>query len=121
MSGLGAAALLTLKLYLLAIVISMAVALLIRAVEFATSAGGAARRAQQPPPREIRNEPAPVDEDLAVIAAAVHATLGAHRIVHIEEREGRRAWSASGRSAHHGSHNVSRSPHRAPPPTQRKP
>jgi hypothetical protein len=41
---------------------------------------------------------------VAAIAAAVQATLGAHRVVHIEERRGGGLWSAEGRSSQHHSH-----------------
>jgi hypothetical protein len=52
--------------------------------------------------------PAPALHDLAAdhlaaIAAAVHATIGAHRIVHIDDGRGG-GWSAEGRHAHHASH-----------------
>jgi hypothetical protein len=43
---------------------------------------------------------------IAAIAAAVHAALGAHRIVHIEDQRSSGRWGAEGRSAHHHSHAV---------------
>ncbi|OJX79971.1 hypothetical protein [Magnetospirillum sp. 64-120] len=44
---------------------------------------------------------------LVAIAAAAHATLGAHRIVHIGPARSGAGWSAEGRFAQHGSHNIS--------------
>ena len=103
-----AATLLVLKIYLLAIVISMAVAVLIRVIELVTSAaGGAARRARHSR-HDAGESSREAEEDIAAIAAAVHAVLGMHRIVHIEERARGQAWTVAGRSAHHGSHNLSR-------------
>jgi hypothetical protein len=105
-NSVSAAALLAAKIFLLAIAISMAVAVLIGVLGRVTAAaGGAARRAR--PPAESRQAAAPTDEDILVIAAAVHAVFGAHRIVHIEQRGSGHLWSVSGRSAHHGSHNTS--------------
>jgi hypothetical protein len=57
--------------------------------------------------------PAPVSaEHLAVIAAAVYAAMGEHRIVHIEHGRRGADWAAGGRQAHHASH--------AQPPRQAK-
>lgn len=44
---------------------------------------------------------------LVAIAAAAHALVGAHRIVHIGAARSGAGWSAEGRFAHHGSHNIS--------------
>lgn len=44
---------------------------------------------------------------LVAIAAAAHAMIGAHRIVHIGPARSGAGWSAEGRFAHHGSHNIS--------------
>lgn len=44
---------------------------------------------------------------LVAIAAAAHAMVGAHRIVHIGATRSGGGWSAEGRFAHHGSHNIS--------------
>jgi hypothetical protein len=60
--------------------------------------------------------PAPIvdtaKDDIAAIAAAIYALLGAHRIVHIEEAPagGRAAWTVGGRLAHHTSHAVPHQP-----------
>ena len=61
------------------------------------------------PEADPRPAPAIAPEDderlVAVIAAAVHVTLGRpHRIVHIEPSHGGEAWTAEGRLAHHRSH-----------------
>lgn len=44
---------------------------------------------------------------LVAIAAAAHAMVGAHRIVHIGATRSGGGWSAEGRFAQHGSHNIS--------------
>ncbi|MGE4280265.1 MAG: hypothetical protein AB7G62_11795 [Magnetospirillum sp.] len=44
---------------------------------------------------------------LVAIAAAAHAMVGAHRIVHIGAARSGAGWSAEGRFAQHGSHNIS--------------
>lgn len=66
------------------------------------------RAAREVPPQaaaaEIAAEVEP-GEHLAVIAAAVFATLAdGHRIVRIEPARGGEGWAAEGRLAHHGSH-----------------
>lgn len=103
--------LLSLKVYALAIVISMAVAVMIKLIVFVVSAG---RRDVQLVSTESRPAAArvPPGEHVAAIAAAVYAFMGAHRIVHIEERSRSRSWTAEGRTAHHVSHNVPHHPHR---------
>ena len=105
---MASAAVLALKIYLLAAAIAMAVAVLIKIVErVSVAAGGLAR-----PDSEVRQptepSPDPLEEDVPAIAAALQAILADHRIVHIEERERGQAWTAAGRSAHHGSHSVAR-------------
>lgn len=52
---------------------------------------------------------APAGLDPAVVAAigaAVHATLGAHRIVWIGEAPSSAGWTAETRARHHASHNL---------------
>lgn len=46
----------------------------------------------------------PVNNDIAVIAAAVYALLGAARIVHIEDPNFGHRWAADGRWMHQNSH-----------------
>lgn len=43
-------------------------------------------------------------EDIVVIAAAVHAMMGAHRIVHLESTRTGQTWAAEGRWMHQTSH-----------------
>jgi threonine/homoserine/homoserine lactone efflux protein len=43
-------------------------------------------------------------EDIVVIAAAVHAMMGAHRIVHLESTRTGQTWAAEGRWLHQTSH-----------------
>jgi hypothetical protein len=47
---------------------------------------------------------APPNEDIAVIAAAVYAMLGTHRIVHLEAIPSGKAWEIEGRWAQQTSH-----------------
>jgi hypothetical protein len=44
------------------------------------------------------------NEDIAVIAAAVYAMLGTHRIIHVEAAGSSRAWEIEGRWAQQTSH-----------------
>jgi hypothetical protein len=46
----------------------------------------------------------PPPEDIVVIAAAVHAMMGAHRIVHLESTRTGQTWAAEGRWMHQTSH-----------------
>jgi Na+-transporting methylmalonyl-CoA/oxaloacetate decarboxylase gamma subunit len=69
-----------------------------------------ARVARTPAPPAPAAELAP-DEDealIAAIAAAVYATIGAHRIVYIGPSSGSTAssWTAAMRTRHHASHAV---------------
>jgi hypothetical protein len=47
----------------------------------------------------------PANDDIAVIASAVYAMLGSHRIVHIEDASKGHLWAAEGRWMHQTSHN----------------
>ncbi len=98
---------LALAIYALAAAISMAVAAVIKILGTLPSA-----RATRPAAPEQAAEHAPLDEaEVAAIAAAIHATIGRHRIVHLAERSHGEAWAAEGRAAHHGSHDVARHGH----------
>lgn len=97
--------------YGLAIVIAMGAALLIKLIVGALALGErrtAAAPAVSPPP-----PPAPVAEagipahHLVAIAAAAHAMVGAHRILHIGAATSGRIWSTEGRLAQHSSHHPS--------------
>lgn len=62
------------------------------------------------PPLTVSAKPA-VDESAmtaAVIAAAVHAFMGAHRIISLTEARDQSAWAHQARARHHISH----APHR---------
>lgn len=117
-----AAALLSLKIYALAIVISMAVAILISVIGLVIRlTAGRADRAG----RSMHEAPAvrgdtPDENDIAAISAAVYAIVGAHRLVHIEERGRGQTWAAAGRSVHHASHAPMRQGSRAPPPERKR-
>ncbi len=101
---------LVLFIYGLAIVISMGAALLIKllvgALAFSESHGATAA----PPP--VKAPPAPAvpvaggipAHHLVAIAAAAHAMVGAHRIVHIGTGGPGRLWSTEGRLAQHNAH-----------------
>ncbi|MFZ0257587.1 MAG: hypothetical protein WAN46_18530 [Gammaproteobacteria bacterium] len=107
---MGGSILLSVQVYLLAIVISFLVALLIRGVVNTLSAVK-----KKPAVPEAPVVQAPVDflkADIPAIAAAVYAVLGAHRIVHIESKGHGAGWTAEGRLSHHTSHNIARRPRR---------
>ncbi len=97
---------LSFSMYGLAIVISLLVAVLIKGIVLSL---GMVRK-----PASVEQTPstaAPVDEtedDIAVIAAAVYAAMGGHRIVHIESKDRGFSWKAEGRALHHASHNITR-------------
>jgi hypothetical protein len=97
--------------YGLTIVVSLAVAVVIKLIVVVLNA--LERRPAVPA------EPAPVVEPahdvladhVAAIAAAVYSTVGAHRIVRIEEHR-HSEWVVEGRAAHHASHTVPHHPRR---------
>ena len=93
---------LTLKVYLLAAVISMAVAVAIRGIVMALSRTGANTRAAVP--AKPAGSASQDEQLIAVIGAAVYTVMGDHRIISIRARGA--GWAAGGRAAHHGSHNV---------------
>ena len=96
---------LALGVYGLAIVISMLVAVMIRIIVATLSA---VKRQPATAGAAVPTE-AEVDiagDHIAAIAAAIYAVLGAHRIVHIEDRGRGFAWTAEGRALHHASHSI---------------
>ena len=112
---MGEAFLLSLQMFGLVIVVSMLVAAMIRVIVHTLSAMQKKRQPTAPaapaPAVPAAAEPDPAEYDIAVIAAAVYATVGAHRILHIEDRRGA-SWTVGGRLAHHGSHAVPHRPRR---------
>ncbi len=97
-------------IYGVAIVISIAVAALIKGIVVALPlAERRARRAAAAAAPATEEVP---PEHVAAIGAALAATLGAHHIVHSEDRGRGVAWTAEGRMLHQTSHAVSRSPKR---------
>ncbi len=102
----------TLWIYGLTIVVSLAVAVVIKVIVVALNM---LERKPAEPAQPIAVPPAPfaVEADhIAVIAAAVHAMTGAHRIVHIETGPHQSGWAAGGRQAHHSSHTLPHHPKR---------
>jgi hypothetical protein len=102
----------TLWIYGLAIIVSLAVAVVIKVIVVALNM---LERKPAAPAQPIAVPPAPfaVEADhIAVIAAAVHAMTGAHRIVHIETGPHQSGWAAGGRQAHHASHTLPHHPKR---------
>lgn len=96
----------TLWIYGLTIIVSLAVAVVIKVIVVALNM---LERKPAVPAQPVVIPPAPfvVEADhIAVIAAAVHAMTGAHRIVHIEAAPHQSGWAAEGRQAHHASHTL---------------
>lgn len=103
----------TLSIYGLAIVVSLSIAVLIKAVVVAL---GRLEPKQAPSLRDAVAQPTlpptlgvPA-EHVAVIAAAVHAVATGRRIVHIEPVRHHDGWLAEGRHAHHASHDFGHRP-----------
>ena len=89
---------LLLSVAVLTIAIAMIVAVIIKSIPFLMG-------------RSVRGvpdgTPAPPEEHVAVIAAAVSVVFDADaHIVHIQPRASEAAWSASGRQTHHTSHHL---------------
>jgi hypothetical protein len=109
---MGGDLLLSLKMYGLVIIISMLVAALIRGIVITLSKlqkKQAAPAARAPAAATPAVAPDPAQHDIAVIAAALYAMVGAHRIVRVQDRRGA-GWTAEGRFAHHTSHAIQRKP-----------
>ena len=97
-------------IYLIVIVVSMLVAAVIRGVVIVLSRQAEKEAAKAPvkPAAPVVRPAAMVSgipqEHLAVIAAAVAAMMGTHRIVRIETPERGFGWTSEARSSHHTSH-----------------
>jgi hypothetical protein len=103
---------LTAGIFGLAIVISLAVAALIKAIVVALPL---LQRRLRPraPAQAVRPAAAALPEaHLAAITGALAACLGEHHIVHIEDRGRGAVWTAEGRLLHQTSHSVPHSPKR---------
>jgi hypothetical protein len=105
---------LILFIYGLAIAIAMGAALLIKLIVGALAFSESRSQAQAAQAAPAAPAPtAPVVEDgipahhVVAIAAAAHAVLGAHRILHIGAATSGRIWSTEGRLAQHSSHHPS--------------
>ena len=100
----------TLWIYGLAIIVSLGVAVVIKVIVVTLNI---LERKPAAPSQPVAIPPAPfaVEADhIAVIAAAVHAMIGAHRVVHIEAAPHHSGWAAEGRQVHHASHTVPHHP-----------
>lgn len=101
--------------YVLTIVVSLAAAVLIWGVVKTLERMQSKSKAKAAPSAvsiSVAPEPEPIDESAqhaAVIAAAVYAHLGAHRLVHIGEAAPSIGWRSTGRSIHQTSHMPRRS------------
>ena len=96
------AAIKALQIYGIAIVISMLVAVIIKALVNVTGRveRGSQKAATPQPPAPKQESPAAIpDEVVSVITAAVAAITGPHRILTIAESS--RSWTREGRSALH--------------------
>ena len=102
----------SLGIYGLAIIISVIMAVSIRAI--VASLAAAQRQKSLPPrPAVAGTAPAVVDDgvpadDVAAIAAAVASVFTAHRIVHIRPLQDTHGWATEGRMQHQTSHLPSR-------------
>jgi len=97
------------QIYGLAILISMAVAVLIKGIVVVLSRLKTKQKVPETEAAETDDGKIPV-EHLVAISAAAYSMLGRHRVVHIEDGGRGLAWTAEGRAAHHASHAVSHHP-----------
>jgi hypothetical protein len=103
---------LVLFIYGLAVVVAMAGAVLIKLIVGVLAFGE--RRAAAAAPAPVKAPPVAAAiaqgipaHHLVAIAAAAHAMVGAHRILHIGGAAAGRGWSTEGRLAQHSSHHPS--------------
>jgi len=104
-----------LAIYAITLVVAMLVALVVKGIVVAL--GAVERRSGTAVPRPSSPAVAPAEavtaipaEHVAAIAAAVHAIIGEHHIVHIEDPNRGAVWVAEGRHAHHTSHAIEHRP-----------
>jgi hypothetical protein len=93
----------TLWIYALAVVVAMVIAVVIKAIVLVLG-----RLERESAPRRTPSPAVPAfdlaADHVVAISAAIHAMLGAHRVVHIEPSRRQAGWRAQGRHAHHASH-----------------
>ncbi len=93
----------TLWIYALAVVVAMVIAVVVKLIVLVLE-----RFERKAAPRPAPAPPAPAfdlaADHVVAIAAAVHALIGAHRVVHIAPSRRQAGWLAEGRHAHHASH-----------------
>lgn len=109
---MGAALLKTLWVIGITVGVSLAVALLVKALVGLTAR--IERAASVPEARVCPVDQGIPDEDVAAVFAAIYAVIGPHRLVHIGAAGHGRTWTAEGRVAHHASHSVHHGPRRPP-------
>jgi len=102
---MGSTAGLSIAVYGIAIVISFAVAGLIRLIVVILPRIGRAEKAQETPVAAAPGPEVPPGH-VAAIAAAVACMVEARHIIHIEDRGRGAVWTAEGRLIHQTSHNV---------------
>jgi len=103
---------LSLGIYGIAIVISFAVALLIKGIVVTLPLLRQAPKPDAAPDTAAGPAAAVPPEHVAAIAATVAAMAGEHHIIHIDDRGRDAVWTAEGRMIHQTSHAISRSPKR---------
>jgi hypothetical protein len=96
-------------IYGLAIVVSMAVAVVIKVIVVVLNAFERKSDASAKPAPAAAPAFDLLADHVAAISAAVYSVIGTHRIVHIEEQR-HAEWVVEGRLAHHTSHAVSHHP-----------
>ncbi|WP_172199676.1 hypothetical protein [Niveibacterium sp. COAC-50] len=106
----------TIQIYLLAAVVSFAVAGLIHLLVVTLDV---TRRRQvtmvsSAPPSVAPQPTSPTAAQVAAISAALNEVLGNYRIVRIETAERGHTWVSGARAAQHDSHHLARSPGRSP-------
>jgi hypothetical protein len=104
----------TLAMAALAIAVSMIIATLIKFIVVALDWFENRRTTTTQPETAATPSVVPaldVNADhIAAIAAAVYTSIGAHRIIHIEDVHRGEEWVVGGRLAHHTSHTISHHP-----------
>ncbi|MBK8891588.1 MAG: hypothetical protein IPN75_15030 [Dechloromonas sp.] len=102
----------TLWIYGLTIIVSLAVAVIIKAI--VVTLNMLERKPAAPAqPAAVPPVPFAVEADhIVAIAAAVYAMANTHRIVRIEATPHQPGWAAGGRQAHHASHTLPHHPKR---------